>query len=56
MSNKGFVNYENLKSYDEQLKAYINKKVAEAIQAYREEDEANDNIFDDQSDEEIEEF
>ena len=51
MSNKGFVDYENLKSYDEQLKDYINKKIAEAIEAYRVEDEANDNIFDDQSDE-----
>lgn len=54
MTVKGFVNYENLKSYDEQLKAYIDKKVAEAIAAYREEDEANDNIFDDQSDDDEE--
>ena len=52
MNVKGFVDYENLKSYDEQLKAYIDKKVAEAIEAYRAEDEANDNIFDDQSDDE----
>lgn len=51
MSVKGFMDYENLKSYDEQLKNYIDKKIAEAIEAYRVEDEANDNIFDDQSDE-----
>ena len=43
----------NLKwAYDEQLKAYIDKKVAEAIEAYRAEDVADDNIFDDQSDDE----
>lgn len=52
MSVKGFVDYENLKNYDEQLKAYIDKKVAEAIEAYRAEDTADDNIFDDQSDDE----
>lgn len=52
MSVKGFVDYENLKSYDEQLKAYIDKKVAEAIEAYRIEDETNDNVFNDQSDNE----
>ena len=52
MSVKGFVDYENLKNYDEQLKAYIDKKVAEAIEAYRVEDAADDNIFDDQSDDE----
>lgn len=52
MSVKGFVDYENLKNYDEQLKAYIDKKVAEAIEAYRAEDVADDNIFDDQSDDE----
>lgn len=51
MNKKSFVDYENLKNYDEQLKDYINKKIAEAIEAYREEDETNDNIFDDQSDE-----
>lgn len=56
MSNKGFVDYENLKSYDEQLKAYIDKIVAEAIEAYRAEDEANDNIFDDQSGDKIDEL
>jgi hypothetical protein len=53
MSDKGFVNYENLKNYDEQLKAYIDKKIAEAIETYRVEDDSNDNVFDDQADPEF---
>lgn len=54
---KQALDYEGLKNYDQKLKEYIDKKIAEAINAYREEDEANDNIFDDQSNnEEIEEF
>lgn len=58
MATKGFINFENLKQYDEQLKKYIDKKidqkVAEAIEAYRIEDTADDNIIDDQSDDDIE--
>jgi hypothetical protein len=50
MTVKGFVDYNNLKEYDEQIKKYIDKKLAEAIEAYRTEDEANDNIFNDQTD------
>ena len=53
---KQALDYEGLKQYDQQLKVYIDKKIAEAINTYREEDKADDNIFDDQSDEEIEEF
>lgn len=53
MAVKGFVDYENLKNYDILLKNYIDKKidqkVAEAIEAYRIEDAANDNIIEDQS-------
>lgn len=33
-NKKNFVDYENLKKYDEQLKKYIDKKIAEAIAAY----------------------
>ena len=33
MTTKGFVDFENLKQYDEQLKKYIDKKIEEAIQA-----------------------
>lgn len=33
MATKGFVDFENLKQYDEQLKKYIDKKIEEAIQA-----------------------
>lgn len=43
------LDYEGLKLYDQQLKAYIDKKITEAIEAYREEDKADDNVFDDQS-------
>ncbi len=50
MTVKGFVDYNNLKEYDELIKEYIDKKLTEAIEAYRIEDEANDNIFDDQAD------
>jgi hypothetical protein len=53
---KQALDYEGLKLYDQQLKTYIDKKIAEAINTYREEDKADDNIFDDQSDEEIKEF
>jgi hypothetical protein len=60
MAVKGFVDYENLKNYDILLKNYIDQqidqKVAEAIEAYRIEDTADDNIIDDQSDDDIEEF
>jgi len=34
MDKKNFVDYENLKQYDEQLKKYIDEKIAEAIAAY----------------------
>lgn len=44
------LDYEGLKQYDQQLKAYIDKKIAEAIDAYREEDKADDSIIDDQTD------
>lgn len=47
---KQALNYEGLKQYDQQLKAYIDKKIAEAIDAYREEDKADDSVFDDQTD------
>jgi hypothetical protein len=33
MTTKGFVDFENLKQYDEQLKKYIDKKIEEAIRA-----------------------
>ena len=33
MATKGFVDFETLKQYDEQLKKYIDKKIEEAIQA-----------------------
>lgn len=60
MAVKGFVDYENLKNYDILLKNYIDqqidRKVAEAIEAYRIEDAADDNIIDDQSGDDIEEF
>lgn len=60
MAVKGFVDYENLKNYDILLKNYIdqqiNQKVTEAIEAYRIEDTADDNIIDDQSGDDIEEF
>lgn len=46
-----FVNYENLKQYTEYLQAYIDQKITEAIEAYRIEDENNDNVFNDQSEE-----
>lgn len=49
MTKETRLNYEGLKLYDQQLKAYIDKKIAEAIEAYREEDKADDNVFDDQS-------
>jgi len=49
MAVEGYVDYENLKSYDEQLKKYIDKKVAEAINAYREKDKADDNVSVDNS-------
>lgn len=49
------LDYEGLKLYDQQLKVYIDKKIAEAISAYREEDKADDNVFDDQTDFEIKE-
>ena len=51
MTNKTALDYEGLKSYDQKLKEYIDKKIAEVIETYRIEDEANDNIFDDQSNE-----
>ena len=51
MVTKGYVNYENLKAYDEQLKKYIEEKIAEAIETYRVEDENNDNVFIDNSEE-----
>lgn len=50
MNDKTRLDYEGLKLYDQQLKAYIDKKIAEAINAYREEDKADDNVFDDQTD------
>lgn len=31
MTKTSFVDFENLKQYDEQLKKYIDKKIAEAI-------------------------
>lgn len=49
MATKGFIDFENLKQYDEQLKNYIDKKIAEAINTYREKDKADDNLSDNQS-------
>ena len=49
MAEKTRLDYEGLKLYDQQLKAYIDKKIAEAINAYREEDKADDDIFNDQT-------
>lgn len=37
MATEGFVDFENLKQYDEQLKIYINEKIAEAIKAKEQE-------------------
>ena len=34
MAVEGFVDYENLKKYDEQLKEYIDQKIAEALAEY----------------------
>lgn len=42
MSKQGFVDYENLKLYDENLKQYIENKIQEAIDQYRAEDIADD--------------
>lgn len=42
MTDKTALDYEGLKQYDQQLKAYIDKKIAEAIDAYREEDKTDD--------------
>lgn len=50
MIEKTRLDYEGLKIYDQQLKEYINKKIEEAINAYREEDKADDSLFDDQTD------
>lgn len=55
MNDKTRLDYEGLKLYDQQLKAYIDKKITEAIEAYRVEDESNDNVFNDQSNSETEE-
>jgi hypothetical protein len=44
------LDYEGLKLYDMYLKEYIDKKITEAIDTYREEDKSDDNVFDDQTD------
>lgn len=43
MTTKGFVDFENLKQYDEQLKKYIDEKIAEAIQAKEQENKTPQN-------------
>lgn len=50
MTDQNRLDYEGLKLYDMYLKQYIDKKIVEAIDAYRKEDKADDSIFDDQTD------
>ena len=45
------LDWEALQRYDKQLKEYIDMKIAEAIDAYREEDKADDDLFEDFTDE-----
>ncbi len=42
MNKQEFVDYDNLKFYDEQLKEYIDSKIVVAINEYRAEDQEND--------------
>ena len=49
--DKTFVDLDNLKQYDTLLKEYIETRINTAINNYRQEDIADDNIIDDQSDE-----
>lgn len=49
MNDKKCLDYEGLKLYDQQLKTYIDKKIAEAIEAYRTENEVNNNTLNNQS-------
>lgn len=49
--DKTFVDFDNLKQYDTLLKEYIETRINTAINNYRQEDIADDNIIDDQSDE-----
>lgn len=41
MTAEGFVDFENLKQYDEQLKNYINEKIAEAIKIKEQESDSS---------------
>lgn len=50
--DKKFVDFDNLKQYDALLKEYIDTRINTAIDNYRQEDIADDDIIiDDQSDE-----
>jgi len=42
MDKQEFVDYDNLKFYDEQLKEYIDNKIVAAISEYRTEDQENE--------------
>lgn len=41
MATKGFIDFENLKQYDEQLKNYIDKKIAAAIKIKEQENNSS---------------
>lgn len=45
-----YMELNDLRKYDALLKDYINQKITAAIDEYRQEDENNDNIIDDQID------
>ena len=49
-----YMNLNDLRKYDALLKDYVNQKIAAAIDEYRQEDENNDNIIDDQIDDDDE--
>lgn len=49
-----YMDLDDLRKYDALLKDYINQKIATAIDEYRQEDESNDNIIDDQIDDDDE--
>lgn len=49
-----YMDLDDLRKYDALLKDYIDQKIAIAIDEYRQEDESNDNIIDDQIDDDDE--
>ena len=51
---KQYMDLDDLRKYDALLEDYINQKIATAIDEYRQEDESNDNIIDDQIDDDDE--